>query len=162
MSYQEEQELRCADMCGHVQTCLVWMHCFSSRIEKDMASVSRPDACVTRCHSAIRDRQVYEKAEHIELLGSETPSKHVLQQLLCCIKSYLLFFFCGQHLLSYWCHVHFFRLHTHALFKIYICTTIRTQWYRLPDARGNEWQFASEAEVDWRLNWMSCIFLNIF
>ena len=27
-------------------------------------------------------RQVYEKAEHLELLGSETPSKHVLQQLL--------------------------------------------------------------------------------
>eukprot|EP00434_Breviolum_minutum_P037540 symbB.v1.2.033290.t1/scaffold4112.1/size45921/2 len=26
-------------------------------------------------------RQVYEKAEHLELLGSETPSKHVLQQL---------------------------------------------------------------------------------
>ena len=91
-----------------------------SHIEKYMAYVSRPDACVMRCRSAIQDRQVYEKPEHIELLGSEAPSKHVLQQLLCCIESYSYFSvgYCyntGAMCISS-------GLHTNALFKIYRCT----------------------------------------
>lgn len=96
MSYQEEQELRRAKVCevapadmlhvflpkGHVK--LQNLHWLRSLVMNQM-NEWRPAYSLTFVFFLYKARQVYEKAEHMELLGSNAPSKHVLQQLLCCI-----------------------------------------------------------------------------